>query len=76
MEAWRCVRRGYGRCVVGRGRSVGLGGGREEGGAGGPGAGASGPGEPGRGGLGCRGWKRKRVRAAMPPGQTSGDPEG
>lgn len=76
MEAWRCVRRGYGRCVVGRGRSVGLGGGREEGRGGRPGGGAGRPGGTGAGRAGVSGWKRKRVRAAMPPGQTSGDPEG
>lgn len=65
MEAWRCVRRGYGRCVVGRGRSVGLGGRREEGGAG-----AGGPVNPGRGGLGEEGGGRgsgRRCRRDEPP---------
>lgn len=41
METWRCVRRGYGRCVAGRGRSVGGGGRGEEEGAGGPGRGGA-----------------------------------
>lgn len=52
MEAWRCVRRGYGRCVVGRGRSVGPGGGRDEGGAARGGGGQPERTGAGRGGLG------------------------
>jgi hypothetical protein len=68
MEAWRCVRRGYGRCVVGRGRSVRLGGWREE-------EGAGGPGEPGGGRTGG-GRRRKRVWAVARPGRAPGVPEG
>lgn len=68
METWRCVRRGYGRCVAGRGRSVASG--RRDGQREGPG----GAGGEGRGGAAGRGRKAeeegpRRGRARRRPGR-------